>query len=116
MRQSALGGGRIGEVEDDVGSIFTKLKVVARALLGVEPGLGGLDTCTEDVCWHSDRVGPNLVNCVEALLFLLSDLTSPFAAVLAELAIGKDRPRSFPLLATPSPQVKAVLYPEQSFP
>ena len=31
-------------------------------------------------------------------------------------AMGSDRPRSLPLLATPFPQVNCVLYPEQSFP
>ena len=30
--------------------------------------------------------------------------------------MGRDSPRSFPLLATPTPQVRVVLYPEQSFP
>lgn len=33
-----------------------------------------------------------------------------------ELRIGKERPRSFPRLATPTPQVKVVRYPEQSLP
>jgi len=32
------------------------------------------------------------------------------------LGTGRDRPRSFPRLATPTPQVNCVLYPEQSFP
>ena len=30
--------------------------------------------------------------------------------------MGKDMPRSFPRLATPTPHVKVVLYPEHSFP
>ncbi len=96
----------MGEVEDDVGSILTKLNVVARALVGVELGFGA---CTEVVRSDPERAASNSVNCVEALLFLLSGLTSPSAAVLGDLAIGKDRPRNLPLLATPSPQVKAVL-------
>jgi hypothetical protein len=33
-----------------------------------------------------------------------------------DLAMGSDRPRSFPRLATPTPQVKVVRYPEHSFP
>lgn len=32
------------------------------------------------------------------------------------LATGHERPLSLPRLATPTPQVKVVLYPEQSFP
>lgn len=31
-------------------------------------------------------------------------------------AMGKDNPRNLPRLATPTPQVKVVLYPAQSFP
>lgn len=31
-------------------------------------------------------------------------------------AMGKERPRSLPRLATPTPQVSVVLYPEHSFP
>lgn len=34
----------------------------------------------------------------------------------ADLATGRDRPLSFPRLATPTPQVSCVLYPEHSFP
>ena len=33
-----------------------------------------------------------------------------------DLATGKDMPRSFPRLATPTPQVKVVRYPEHSLP
>lgn len=33
-----------------------------------------------------------------------------------DFAIGSERPRSFPRLATPTPQVNWVLYPEHSFP
>ncbi len=32
------------------------------------------------------------------------------------LAMGRDMPRSLPLLATPTPHVRVVRYPEQSFP
>lgn len=34
----------------------------------------------------------------------------------ADLATGRESPRSFPRLATPTPQVNWVLYPEHSFP
>lgn len=116
MRHSPPGGGRIGEVTDDVGSIFTKLKVVFRALFGVEQGLEEAYVWTEEARPDSVRVGPNLVSWVAALLFLLSALASLPPAVLLDVAIGKESPRSFPLLATPMPQVKVVLYPEQSLP
>ena len=34
----------------------------------------------------------------------------------ADFAMGRERPRSLPLLATPTPQVNWVLYPEHSLP
>src|SRR5277367_7058983 len=34
----------------------------------------------------------------------------------ADLAIGNDKPLNFPRLATPTPQVNCVLYPEHSVP
>jgi hypothetical protein len=34
----------------------------------------------------------------------------------ADFATGRDRPLSFPRLATPTPQVNCVLYPEHSLP
>lgn len=43
--------------------------------------------------------------------------SSPEAvAFLEEFAIGRERPRSFPRLATPTPHVSVVLYPVQSLP
>jgi hypothetical protein len=48
--------------------------------------------------------GCGFVSCVEAW------------AVGGDFAIGKDRPRSFPRLATPTPHVKVVRYPEHSLP
>lgn len=56
-----------------------------------------------------------------ALILLLDsvDVTAealPFAERVAGIGIGKDIPRNFPLLATPTPQVKTVLYPGHSFP
>jgi hypothetical protein len=35
---------------------------------------------------------------------------------MGDFAIGKDMPRSFPRLATPTPHVRVVRYPEHSFP
>lgn len=57
--------------------------------------------------------------------FVLRGRTEPFLfgfaagielASLLVPATGNDSPRSFPLLATPTPHVSCVLYPEQSFP
>lgn len=33
-----------------------------------------------------------------------------------DLTMGRDKPRNFPRLATPTPQVSVVRYPEHSFP
>lgn len=52
---------------------------------------------------------------LEALFFLV-DFCSGSCSTFFDLAMGKDNPRSFPLLATPTFQVRAVLYPEQSLP
>lgn len=38
------------------------------------------------------------------------------ALCVVDLATGKDMPRSLPRLATPTPHVKVVRYPEHSFP
>lgn len=62
VRQSALGGGRIGDVTDDVGSILTKLNVVVFALLGVEPALEEVEVEKAETNCDSDRMGPNFVN------------------------------------------------------
>lgn len=44
-------------------------------------------------------------------LFVVASLPSGFL-----LATGLERPLSLPRLATPTPHVNVVLYPEQSFP
>lgn len=62
VRQSALGGGRIGDVTDDVGSILTKLNVVVLALLGVEPALEQVEVGRPETNCDSVRTGPNFVN------------------------------------------------------
>lgn len=41
---------------------------------------------------------------------------SVLCSAFFDFAIGNARPRNLPLLATPTPQVKVVLYPEQSLP
>lgn len=106
-----FGGGSIGEVVVEVGSMEMKLYLVVPAsLTEVNGWLVG-------VCGESRREGLCSVIWLAALLFLLglgsgSELCSTFL----DFAIGKDNPRNFPLLATPTFHVKAVLYPEQSFP
>lgn len=62
VRQSALGGGRIGDVTDDVGSILTKLNVVVFALLGAEPALEEVEVEKLETNCELVRMGPNFVN------------------------------------------------------
>jgi hypothetical protein len=50
----------------------------------------------------------------ELLVFESRAVVAPWVG--GDLAIGRDNPRSFPRLATPTPQVKVVRYPEHSFP
>ena len=55
---------------------------------------------------------------LEPLVAEADDVDS-FRAVVVEdgdLATGKDMPRSFPRLATPTPHVRVVRYPVHSFP
>lgn len=47
---------------------------------------------------------------------VLVSLAVVVAVWVGDLATGKDIPRSFPRLATPTPQVNVVRYPEHSFP
>jgi hypothetical protein len=47
---------------------------------------------------------------------LESRVVAPVAVCGGDFAMGNDKPRSFPRLATPTPQVKVVRYPEHSFP
>ena len=53
---------------------------------------------------------------VEAMEFIRCDFGSCVAVAEGDFAIGKDMPRSFPRLATPTPHVRVVRYPEHSFP
>ena len=52
----------------------------------------------------------------EPVLRFFAGLSFSTGATFLLFAIGKARPRNFPLLATPTPHVKTVLYPEQSLP
>lgn len=100
---------------EELGSMLTKLYVVGVAAQRAWVALGGLRSWPP--CTESDalRVGPSLASLPGPLVFLSSS-PSTVGATLLDLAMGKDRPRSLPLLATPTPQVNWVLYPEQSLP
>lgn len=102
-----------------VGSMqFTKSYVVELAC--AEVGAGGLCSCPLLLLpvLENDptraRVEPSFASLRGAVLGLSSP--SSLWAALLEDAIGRDNPRSLPLLATPTPHVNVVLYPEQSFP
>jgi hypothetical protein len=56
-----------------------------------------------------------LVALTEAAVVCTLDSRVVVAAAVA-FAMGNDRPRSLPRLATPTPQVRVVRYPEHSFP
>ena len=56
-----------------------------------------------------------ILDAVDFLLRCGGALSSVFMTCW-EVATGSESPRSLPLLATPTPQVKVVLYPEHSFP
>ena len=56
-----------------------------------------------------------LVAATEAAVVCTLDSRVVVAAEVA-FAMGSDRPRSLPRLATPTPQVRVVRYPEHSFP
>ena len=56
---------------------------------------------------------------MDAEAFLFCATSVPLGSAFSStdgLATGQVSPRSFPRLATPTPHVKVVLYPEQSFP
>ena len=101
-----------------LGSMLTKLKVVLLALCGVEALFRGLQCPLLLECCESSRVGPSFVKSLGEwrFFFLLSIFTSDPGSTFLDFAIGNAKPRSLPLLATPTPHVKVVLYPEQSFP
>jgi hypothetical protein len=68
----------------------------------------------------SNRVGllrvVVVVAAVDAVVVCVLESRVVLAVCGGDFAMGSDRPRSFPRLATPTPQVKVVLYPEHSFP
>jgi hypothetical protein len=81
--------------------------------------------------WSWSLVGPWVVGAVEAeggcvvcFCGLLSRAEEAVAVVVfvfagvwgGDFAIGRDKPLSFPRLATPTPQVNVVRYPEHSLP
>ena len=122
MRKSKLGGGSIGDTvgaDCEVGSIqLTKSYVVGLAL--VEVGARGLGRCPLSLLPvlekdpTRERVEPSFASLRGAVSGLSSE--SSLCAALLDDAMGRDNPRSLPLLATPTPHVSCVLYPEQSFP
>jgi hypothetical protein len=66
-------------------------------------------------------IGPVLATLMVSLSVLVDRVgreraVSDFVVEVGCLATGVDSPLSFPRLATPTPQVNWVLYPEQSFP
>ena len=103
-----------------VGSIqLTKSYVVE--LECAEVGAGGLWSCPLLLLLPvlendptRERVDPSFASFRGAVLGLSS--TSSLWTALLDDAIGSDNPRSLPLLATPTPHVSVVLYPEQSLP
>lgn len=72
--------------------------------------------CPEEVTCdgHCDEMGS--AGRLEAVFFLVDFGGSGLCSTFFDFAIGKDRPRSFPRLATPIFHVKAVLYPEHPLP
>lgn len=94
LRDAARGGGResIGEEVDD--DLSSDVPVDAGVEVAVAFGVlfldfSGEDDAEEDVDWFETFGVPTT---------------------------GRDNPRSFPRLATPTPHVSCVLYPAQSFP
>lgn len=55
------------------------------------------------------RVGPSLENSPKDRFLLFSGFLPVSCSAFLESAIGSASPRSFPLLATPTPQVRVVL-------
>ena len=66
------------------------------------------------LCWSLWVLVVDVV-LVETMEFVRAGALGSWATG-GDFAMGKDMPRSFPRLATPTPHVKVVLYPEHSFP
>lgn len=61
-------------------------------------------------------LGPCPVATLPAEAVLAFEVATVTGGFESTLSTGNDMPRSLPLLATPTPQVNCVRYPEQSFP
>lgn len=88
------------------------------------PGLVGLVgevTPKSTLPRASNLVGPGCAVVVvgvetDAVEVCVFESRAVLADCVGDLATGRDIPRSFPRLATPTPQVRVVRYPEHSFP
>jgi hypothetical protein len=67
------------------------------------------------LCWCCWSLVVDVV-LVEAIELMRWAFGSWVAVEGGDFAMGKDMPRSFPRLATPTPHVRVVRYPEHSFP
>ena len=112
-RHSKLGGGSIGDGDvvdaDEFGSMLTKLYVVDAPALPFLVELVGLRKGAAP-SRESDalRVGPSFASFFGPSVFFSSS-SSMLCAALFDFGMGNERPRSFPLLATPTPHVSCVL-------
>jgi hypothetical protein len=85
-------------------------------------GLSSGEKIAEGVnVWAEPAAGPNLCKRRLGTSFLLDsrprdEFLSRAIGFCLLAAIGSDSPLNFPRLATPTPHVKVVLYPAQSFP
>lgn len=111
-RHSKLGGGSIGDGDvveaDELGSMLTKLYVVDAPALPFMVALVGLRKGAPSMESDALRVGPSFASFFGPSVFLPSSSSMLWAA-LFDFGMGNERPRSFPLLATPTPHVSCVL-------
>jgi len=109
-RQSKLGGACMGEVaeEDEFGSMLTKLYVVGVPLLALAVALIGLRIWLASSESDALRFVPSFVSFCGPLAGFSSS-SSTLCTAFLDFAIGSARPRNFPRLATPTPQVSWVL-------
>ena len=92
----------MGDGFDACCSAFTKLNIVV-----LLPALAGLLARPDFGLWVADW-GVSWVEPKDRFLLLFGLVLVSCSAFL-DLAMGKASPRNFPLLATPTPQVKVVL-------
>ena len=93
---------------DELGSMLTKLYVVGVLVFPSAVRLVGLRKWGASRESDALRVGPSFASFLGPSVFLTSS-SSILCAALLDLGMGKERPRSFPLLATPTPHVNWVL-------